>query len=304
MESRMESFNVGIVSKTYFYVPYWAALEHGWFAGAGLDIATTILGNTAQAGPLESGALDVVIGTPEGVLQNAAAGGTLRMIAGSTGKLSHFVIAQSKFQRIEDLRGAVVGILGQTEGTFFHVKTVMAAHGLHYPGDYAVKETGGAPPRHKALIAGTIDMGLQSVPLVYAEEELGFSNLGDVSRYVPDWQFNTVNASLTQAYARREAMVRFLRVMLQATEWMHTHRTEAATIAAREMEISQEHAARGWDYYTSNNVITRDISINMQGVDCLIETLASAGLLPAGIDRIAARYLAPEFLAEARDSPP
>lgn len=110
----MEKIRVGIVSKTYFYVPYWAAHERGLFAAAGLDVETVMLGNTSPIAPLESGELDITIGTPEGVVQNAAAGGGLCIVAGSTGGLSHFVIAQPKFKRIEDLRGATVGILNMT----------------------------------------------------------------------------------------------------------------------------------------------------------------------------------------------
>ena len=296
----MEKIRVGIVSKTYFYVPYWAALERGTFSGAGLDIETVMLGNTSPIAPLESGELDIVIGTPEGVVQNAAGGGRLRIVAGNTGRLSHFVIAQSRFKRIEDLRGATVGILNMTEGTFFHVKAVMAAHGLNYPGDYKVVETGGAPPRHKALIEGRIDMGLQSVPIVYAEEELGFSNLGDVSSYVPDWQFNTVNVNHERAAAHPATVRGFLRAMIDITEWAHTHRSDAAAIAAREMGISVPHAERGWDYYMGKNVLTRDIEVNMKGFSALIDVQRTAGLLPAGAPTDPEFYIDRSYLAAAR----
>jgi ABC-type nitrate/sulfonate/bicarbonate transport system substrate-binding protein len=275
----VDAFKVGIVSKTFFYVPYWAALERRLFGSVGLEVATTLLGNTSQAGPLLSGALDAVIGTPEGVLQNAASGGPLRFVAGNAGRLSHFIIAQARFRKVEDLRGATIGILSRTEGTFFHVKTVMAAHGLSYPGDYQVRETGGAPPRHKALLEGSIDMGLQSVPWAYAEEELGFANLGDVSSYIPDWQFNTVNVNLERAAACRGRVTRFLHALLEATEWVHAHRAEASAIAERAMDIRKAHAERAWDYYIGQNILTRNLQINVKGLVPVIRTQRSSGLL-------------------------
>ena len=296
----MDVLNVGTVSKTYFYVPYWAAQKQGFFAAAGLEVHTAMLGNASQIEPLESGKLDVVIGAPEGVLQNAAAGGRLRFIAGHTGRLSHFIIAQPRFRKIEDLRGATIGILSMTEGTFFHVQKILAAHGLRFPADYKVKETGGAPPRHKALVEKTIDMGLQSIPWVYLEEALGFSNLGDVADYVPDWQFNTVNANIDRARERREAMVHFLKALLQATDWVYTHRAEAAAIAAQEMDISLEHAERGWDYYTGKAVLTRDLEINPKGVAAVIESQRSAGLLPGDFASDPESCLEREFLAAAK----
>lgn len=294
----MEPFKVGIVSKTFFYVPYWAALEQGRFRQAGLEVATTMLGNASQVEPLLSGALDVAIATPESILHNAAAGGPLRFVAGNTGRLAHFIIAQPRFRKVEDLRGATVGILSLTEGTFFHVRAVMSAHGLEYPRDYRVQETGGAPPRHKALIEKKIDMGLQSVPLVYAEEELGFSNLGDVSKYVPDWQFNTVNANVERAAGRRGAMVGFLKAMREATEWVFTHRAEAAAVARSNMDISMAHAERGWDYYTGQNILTRDLSINQKGLAAVMDAQASAGLLAAGASRDPQSYIDRSFLSE------
>ncbi len=296
----MEQLNVGTVSKTYFYVPYWAAQKQAFFAAAGLEVHTTLLGNASQIEPLESGKLDVVIGAPEGVLQNAAAGGRLRLIAGHTGRLSHFIIAQPRFRKVEDLRGATIGILSMTEGTFFHVQKILGAHGLRFPADYKVKETGGAPPRHKALVEKTIDMGLQSIPWVYLEEALGFSNLGDVADYVPDWQFNTVNANIERARERRETMVRFLKALLQATEWVYTHRAESAAIAAQEMDISRDHAERGWDYYTGKAVLTRELEINPRGLAAVIDSQRSAGLLPGGFASDPESCFEREFLAAAK----
>ena len=154
-----------------------------------------ILGSTSQVPPLLDGSLQVVIGSPESAMQNAAAGGPLRLIAGNAGKLVHSLIARAPFKQIADLRGATIGILNMKEGTFFHIKTMLAAHGLNFPADYKVTETGGVPPRHKALLEGAIDAGLQSVPWNFVAEDAGMNNLGNVIDYVPDWQFVSINAN-------------------------------------------------------------------------------------------------------------
>ena len=137
----------------------------------------------------------VYIGSPELAIQNQAEGGPLKIVAGNAGKLVHSLISRAPFKRIEDLRGRMIGIFSDKEGTFFHVKAMLEAHGLNYPGDYQVKHTGGVPPRHKALLAGEIDAGLQSVPWNYVAEEAGMNNLGDVIKYVPDWQFVSINVN-------------------------------------------------------------------------------------------------------------
>ena len=55
---------VGLVSRTFFNVPLWAAMENGLFAAEGIEVAPTILGNVSQVPPLLDGSLQVAIGSP------------------------------------------------------------------------------------------------------------------------------------------------------------------------------------------------------------------------------------------------
>jgi ABC-type nitrate/sulfonate/bicarbonate transport system substrate-binding protein len=295
-----EKMSVGLVSRTFFNVPLWAAMEQGRFAADGIEVATTLLGSTSQVPPLLDGSLQVVIGSPESAMQNAAAGGPLRLIAGNAGKLVHSLIARAPFKRIEDLRGATIGILNMKEGTFFHIKTMLAAHGLNFPGDYKVTETGGVPPRHKALLEGAIDAGLQSVPLNFVAEDAGMNNLGNVIDHVPDWQFVSINANSEWAAANSDLLVRFLRTLSRATEWLYANRAAAAEIAAREMPAPLGHAERAWDHFTGTNALTRDLSVNIKGLEHVIATLRQSGHLPEGSPTDPGFYIDGRYLAAAR----
>ncbi len=291
---------VGTVSRTFFAAPLWVGMEHGFFRNEGLDVRLGIFGNASQVEPLISGAMHIALASPEVVLQNASQGGPLRFIGGNAGKMSHFFIAQPRFKRIEDLRGATIGILNMVEGTFFQLQEIMARHGLHYPADYHVKETGGAPPRHKALVEGGIDAGLQSIPWVYMEEDAGFSNLCDVADYVPDWQFTTLNVSREWAANNHDTVVAFLRAMLKSTAWILHNRAGTAALVEREMHMSLAHAERGWDYYTSHGVLSPDLSLNIRGLEKVIGTQVDAGLLPQGKPPDTTPFIEPGYLAQAR----
>jgi ABC-type nitrate/sulfonate/bicarbonate transport system substrate-binding protein len=298
----MDKLNVGIVSRTFFYVPLWAAIQNGLFAAENLEVTTDLMGNASQVPPLLDGSLHVYIGGPEPVLGNVASGGPLRIIAGNTGKLTHALIVAPKFSRIEDMRGATIGILNMVEGTFFQLKEMMAAHGLHYPGDYTVKETGGVPPRHKALLEGSIDAGLQSIPWNYVAEDAGFRNFGEVSAYVPDWQFVSVNANNDWAAANRPVLVRFLRALLRATHWVHDNRDASAAIAEKELPTRRDYAERAWDHYTHSNALERDMAVNLKGLEKVIATQMEAGLLPKDASTSPASYIADDYLREAKAS--
>jgi ABC-type nitrate/sulfonate/bicarbonate transport system substrate-binding protein len=290
----------GLVSRTYFNMPLWAAQEHGFFADEGLDVEGTIFGNESQVPPLLDGRFQVFIGSPELAIQNQAEGGPLRIVAGNAGKLVHSLIARAPFQRVEDLRGRTIGIFTDKEGTFFHVKAMLAAHGLNYPGDYEVKHTGGVPPRHKALLAGEIDAGLQSVPWNYLAEEAGMSNLGDVIQYVPDWQFVSVNVNGKWGEANRDVLVRFLRAIVRGTEWLYANRAAASAIAARVLPSPLHHAERAWDFFTGSNALTRDVSVNLKGLAQVIATLKTVGLLSRDASADPVSYIDDTYLQAAR----
>ena len=57
-------------------------------------------------------------------------------------------------------------------------------------------ETAGAGARHRLLLDGKIDAGLQSIPWAYVAEDAGFNNLGAASDTVPDWQFTVYKSSV------------------------------------------------------------------------------------------------------------
>ena len=71
----------GLISRTFYYVPVWAALEQGYFAAEGLDVTMSVIGSGTQAAKLLSGELQITGAPPEGVVQNVEAGGTLAIVA-------------------------------------------------------------------------------------------------------------------------------------------------------------------------------------------------------------------------------
>ena len=220
------------------------------------------------------------LATPEGAIQNAASGGPIRLIAGNTGKLTHSLLARAPFKSIEELKGATIGILNMIEGTFFQIREMLATHGLRFPDDYKVKETGGVPARHKALLDGGIDAGLQSIPWSYVGEDAGFNKLGDIIDYVPDWQFVSINAN-TELGCRQQGPRRPLpsrdlprhRLVLRQPRGVCRDRCGRASAPI-------EHARRGWQHYTGSNAMTRDVSINPAGLTKVLTTLRAAKLLP------------------------
>lgn len=276
----MAKLRIGLISRTFFNAPLWAAIDHGFFSDAGLDIDAEIINSgTAVTAGMRSGDIQFSLGPPDGVLQDLEQEGTLRIVAGNTSKLSHFLITQSRFKRIEDLKGARIGCLSPDEGTTFVIQDMLAQHGLAYPGDYELAIVGGAPTRWNLLQEGGIDAGLQSIPLSYMAEDAGFSNLASTTDYFPDYQFTTINTDASWAEQHRDVAVSFLAVMLRATRWVFEHRDGCAEIAAREMNISHDYASRAWDDFTGRGIMPEDMGISDAGVETVARLMARGGML-------------------------
>ena len=298
---KRDTIQVGLIDRTFFPQPVFVAIQNGYFADEGLNANIRVIrSGEGQAAGLIKGDLNVVLSSPEGIIQNVQRGGPLRMIAANSGKLSHFIITQKQFTRVEELKGATVGILTMTEGSFFNWQEIAEKHGLKFPEDYKVLETAGAGARHRLLLDGKIDVGLQSIPWAYVAEDAGFNNLGAASEYVPDWQFTVYNANSDWAKANPTKMVGFLRAILRATDWIYRHRAEASEIVARELNIKPAYAERAWDYYTSTGTLTRDLSFNEAGLRKVLETQIKAGTLPKDTEFDISKYVDVSYLKRAR----
>jgi ABC-type nitrate/sulfonate/bicarbonate transport system substrate-binding protein len=292
---------VGLISKTFFNTPLWCAVRQRLFEAAGLEVETEILDSgTKVTEGLRDGSLQFAIGPPDGVIHDVLAGGGLRIIAGNSGKLSHYLIAQPRFKTFEDLKGAVIGCLSVDEGTTFIFQEMAARHGLRYPGDYTLDPVGGAPTRWKLLQEGRIDAGLQSIPLSYIAEDAGFSNLAATFEYIPDYQFTTINADREWMQSHAAETTAFLGVLLRATRWMFGHRDGAAAAAAEEMGISTDYAKRAWYDFTGLGIMVIDMAVSMPGLAKVVSTMSLAGGLPASAGGDVAKYLDLTWLDAAR----
>jgi ABC-type nitrate/sulfonate/bicarbonate transport system substrate-binding protein len=247
----------------------------------GLDTTSHILDNAEKINAaLRSGQMQIAMGTPEAVVIDAYKGGTLRIIAGNTGRLPHFIITKPEIKTLAQLRGANIGILSEKEGSTYVVQDIAKAIGLT-PADYKMTAVGGAPTRWRLLKEGKIDAGLQPFPLSYEAEAAGFNNLGSVIPFVPDWQFTTINVDRKWAENNRDVVVRFLRAVQRGRDFMNTNRDDVAKIAAVELRTTVELANRALDDMEKLAILDPQLGINERGMAKVFDTLQKSGDIAA-----------------------
>ena len=169
------------------------------------------------------------------------------------------------------------------------------------PADYKMTAVGGAPTRWKLLQAGKIDVGLQPFPLSYIAEDAGFTNLGSVIPFVPEWQFTTINADMAWASKNPEVVVRFLRAVQRGRDFMQTNPQETAAIAAHEIKTTVALAARAMGDAEKLGILDPNLGLTEPGLRKVFSTLQLAGDIAADEKFDIARFADLSFWKASRE---
>jgi ABC-type nitrate/sulfonate/bicarbonate transport system substrate-binding protein len=292
--------NVGTPSRTVFVTPVWVADRIGFYRDAGIALKLDIINNSEQiAAQVRSDALHISIDGPEASMLDSFNGGPHRVIAGNANKLPHFIIAQARYKKLADLKGANIGVLSLHEGTAKFIPRIMATAGLK-PGDYKITQVGGAPTRWKLLQDGKIDVGMQPFPLSYQAEAAGFSNLGWTGDYEPDWQFTAVNANSVWARDNKDAVIAFLAATLRGWQYAMTALDDAAAIAAEELQTTVPFAKRAIEEMVGRRIFDPKLNWSDAGLAAIYHNLQEDGAVPADAKFGVARFADAGYLREAQ----
>jgi NitT/TauT family transport system substrate-binding protein len=271
----MREITVGVVAPAYVNVPLWIAQERGFLEHHGLTATENILGTThgvTQA--LRDGTIDIALGSPEGSIADAVAGGPLRVVAGLIDRPPLSMIAIPKHKTFDDLRGGRIGTSSLTEGTRHVAERMLAAHGLTYPADYDFALEGSHVERWKALQAGTIDAALQMIPYDAMAVDAGFTDLGPVTK---EFALSTVCIKLP---AERGIVSAFLASIADATRWFRDHVEESAALAASRTSLPERYALGACRKLAADGVIPPDQRSAPAAIGAAVEALRASGQIP------------------------
>jgi ABC-type nitrate/sulfonate/bicarbonate transport system substrate-binding protein len=277
---QIEDMEIGVVVPSLLYAPIWIAERSGFLADEGLRVRLHSFGSTDRVTEaLREGVVSVTVGSPEGTILDALSGGDLRICSGFVNKPPLSMIAQPRYRALTDLRGARLGTSSLKEGTCHLMERMLAAHDLHQPKDFQFELAGAHPQRWKALQAGTLDAAIQLVPFNYMAEEAGFSNLGDVDEFVPDFLFCAVCTRLSWANAHAKQLTGLLRALRRGTEALYEDPDGAAATISSETQGNPEHARRACRDLVAKKAIPKDLAVGSAAFAATIDAMMHSGLI-------------------------
>lgn len=267
------------------WLPVFVAVERGMFKRNRLDVELRRLGSIEKATlAVRSGEADLAITPPEGALADAAAGGNLRLVAANCNCLPLTLVARPGINSIKDLKGAVLGASSLTEGTALYTREMLARHFLECPRDYSFSLVGVHQARWKALQEGTIDAAVQPPPFNFLAIDAGYSDLGEVSDYLPEIAFTTMIGRLDWLEKNREIVVLLLQAIAEATAFVYDLANDPVLVPIM-MEVTQSdhgYAKRALDYMRDKSAFARSLEIPDGALDKSLALMMDAGLLGPG----------------------
>ncbi|MBI4487999.1 MAG: ABC transporter substrate-binding protein [Deltaproteobacteria bacterium] len=265
---------IGNVSRTIEQLPNYAASDRGFFAQEGIQGDVVLIGSTdtlVQA--LIAGQVHVAIVDPSAAINAIERGATLKIIGGTIPRAAYTLVACPRYKSIKELRGTTIGVVSLVSGSTIFLHEILKANGLQPNRDYSIIQLGPTTQRLASLktcaTSATMILG-GDVPVA---REMGFLEIARLQDYVPDLQFHSFIVDSRWSEANNQLVVRYLRAMLRAMQWVHAHKEEAAELATRRTGINIKYTRPTVEEYLTRGIISRDGSVNRDGFQRLIDLM-------------------------------
>lgn len=182
------AYNTPTLSGT---LPIVVAQDFGFFAKEGLEVRTVFIrgGPTAMAA-LVGGGVDYTFVAGVAAVRAIAQNAPIEIISGIQPYMDYTLIGARGINRVQDLKGKIVGVTGPGGVAEFAAVEGLAKKGLVRDRDYKILYgVGNSPARAQALESGKI----QASPFSFLEklklEKKGFTPLFDIGEVIPGFPF-------------------------------------------------------------------------------------------------------------------
>jgi NitT/TauT family transport system substrate-binding protein len=221
-------------------LPATLAARLGHYQDEGLDVRLKHFQAGSKAlHALLAGEADVVQGLYEHTIHLAARGQSLTsfvtLVRSPGGVLAVSPKARRPITRVEDLKGATVGVSAPGSGTHFFANHILVRHGLS-PNDVAIQAIGSASTAVAAMEAGQVDAAVLLEPTVsHLEQRVGPLRLlvDTRTRQGAEELFGGNAYPGMVLYARsgwidghKETARKLARAMIRTLHWIHEHSAE------------------------------------------------------------------------------
>lgn len=223
---------------------------------------------------------DNVIAWAEGQGEDPQKNDFVIFLGGSQGVDQKLIVA-SGINGFADLKGKVFAVDAPTTGYAVVGVYIMKKHGLEWNRDYTFKAFGNTTARANALSQGDASGAMMSL----SDDEIqkrGFKVLAKAEDYVKHYARGLGATRRDWANANEDLVVRFVRAMIRATDWLQDEKNkdEAIQLLLGETKNNRARAEAMYAQALSQTMgLTPRSRIDFAGIRTVLELREVAGLM-------------------------
>jgi len=223
---------------------------------------------------------DNVIAWSEGQGVDPAPNDFIIFLGGSQGLRQKLVVVPG-VSVFGDLKGKILAVDAPTTGFAIVMICILKKHGLELNRDYTLKMFGNTTKRADAMSRGEAFGGMMNMSNEEIKER-GFKVLARSEDYVEHYARGLGAARRQWAEANEELLVRFIRAMIRATDWVMDPRNKGEAIKLLLPENKNSLVAADEMYEESVSPkfgLTPRSRIDKEGIRTVLELREKAGLM-------------------------
>lgn len=179
------------------------------------------------------------------------------------------IIAQPEINSLSDLRGKTVVVDAPNTAYALLLYKALKNAGVN-KGDYSVNPVGGTTQRIDAMLKDKnhAAAAVINVPFNFRLLAEGMKDLGSATSSIGAYQAGSVVVMREWATANSDALVRYLRAIIEGRRWLldPANKAEAIQLAVDQVKLSPEVAARAYAYVIDpSEGFNKDAQFDMEG---------------------------------------
>jgi NitT/TauT family transport system substrate-binding protein len=283
-------------------LPLWLAKDAGFYAREGLDVEQVWIQGNPAVSSLISGEIDLLYCIPHNVIGAMASGADLQFIASVYNRMQYRIVAAPGIDKIEQLKGKVVGIARIHDVSHFYLRLALKKFGMNADQDVRVISTGGQADRTLALKNGRVAATILNPAFALTLEKDGFKTVLDVESL----NFPVVGnmSAVRRAFLkeRRAVAVRFVRALVASMKKIQDDPELSKKVLAKNLRLQDKAIIEENYRFNSGKYLESFPTLPLEGLRYAIDSLAPT--VPAVKNLKAEALIDPSILAEVAKGTP
>ena len=262
----------GYTNPSSYYWDVYAAIDLGLTKKQNLDVDAVDTPTSSQGVQLlASSSVNISSANMEITIAAIHQGADVAFVGGEVNRASFALVARPDIKEFANLKGKTLGVTQLHEASTTMLELLLAKHGVQ-KGSYDIIVVGGTPTRFAALKSGQIAATMLSQPVDFQAQAVGMHKLG--------YAFQAFNgpiiafaAQKTWARAHSDALVRFLRAVNEASDWLADpkNRDRAVAILMKRTKSSKDDAEKNYDlWYGPDKIMASKLALPLDGVQAYL----------------------------------